>query len=194
MDSQHNISGSTEQHIAITIAEILIEVHSPLSVAELGIAEKFGTFLFTPDNPLDRVSLQWHKSDSPPAPCGELIYDPGSIWKMYRDGEQFYAAMNYADDDSGKVAYELQNSNTVNLADCQYFTTNALQVKGELSKDYSGLDSFVILMNVGGACELYHNGEAFQLNEMEAILLPASLNNITIKSEEEVKLLEVYVK
>ena len=99
MDSQHNCPISQE-FFTITIAEILIEVQSPLSAAELGIAEQFGTFLGAPDNPLARVSLQWQESNSAPAPCGELIYDPGSIWKMYRDGEQFYAAMTYADDDS----------------------------------------------------------------------------------------------
>ena len=99
MDSQHNSPISPESFF-INIAGILIEVQSPLSILELGIAEKFGSFLGVPDNPLAQVSLQWQKSNSTPTPCGKLIYDPGSIWKMYRDGEQFYAAMTYADDDS----------------------------------------------------------------------------------------------
>jgi len=46
------------------------------------------------------VSLQWQESNSAPTPCGELIYDPGSIWKMYRDDGHFYAAMAYPFDDS----------------------------------------------------------------------------------------------
>jgi len=100
MNIQHNNSGSPEHCIAITIAEILFEVQSPLSAVELGIAEKFASFLGVPENPLARVALRWRESNNAPAPCGELIYNPGSIWKMYRDGEHFYAAMTYGDDKS----------------------------------------------------------------------------------------------
>jgi hypothetical protein len=99
MDNQHN-SPISHESFTITIADIVIEVQSPISAAELGIAEKFATFFGVPDNPLARVSLQWKESNSAPEPRGELIYDPGSIWKMYRDDEQFYAAMSYPFDDS----------------------------------------------------------------------------------------------
>lgn len=95
MESQQEISGLPEQRIAITLAEILIEVQSPLSVDELGIAEKFASFFGVPENPLSRISLRWQESNRAPVPCGELIYNPGSIWKMYRDGGQFYAEMSY---------------------------------------------------------------------------------------------------
>lgn len=110
MDSQRNTPISTES-FTINIAEILIEVCSPLSAVELGIAEKFGSFFGAPDNPLARVSLRWQESNNAPAPCGELIYDPGSIWKMYRDGDQFYAAMTYADNDSKPETYSVLRAN-----------------------------------------------------------------------------------
>lgn len=110
MDNQHNIPISSESFI-INIADILIEVHSPLSASGLGLNKNFDSFLGTSANPLARVSLRWQESNSAPTPCGELIYDPGMIWKMYRDGEQFYAAMNYADGDSNPQTKSVLRAN-----------------------------------------------------------------------------------
>ena len=85
-------------NISIRIANILIELTSPLSAAELGIEERLGPFFGASDNPIARVSLRWEERDGAPSPCGELIYDPGSIWRMYRAGEAFYAAISYQDE------------------------------------------------------------------------------------------------
>jgi len=87
-------------NIAVTIAGILVNVRSSLSAAELGIEERLGPFFGVPRSPLCRVSLLWQESAGAPVPQGELIYDPGSIWRMYRAGEEYYAAMSYADKDA----------------------------------------------------------------------------------------------
>jgi hypothetical protein len=83
--------------IPIRIANILIELTSPLSTAELGIEQRLGPFRAAGalDNPIARVSLYWEESDGTPSSYGELIYDPGSLWRMYRAGEECYAAINY---------------------------------------------------------------------------------------------------
>ena len=83
--------------IPIRIADMLIELTSPLSAAELGIEESLGPFRAAgvSKSPLARVALRWEDSASAPAPRGELIYDPGSIWKMYRTGSDFFAAIAY---------------------------------------------------------------------------------------------------
>lgn len=84
-------------NIPIRIADILIELTSPLSAAELGIEGRLGPFRTpgTPETPLARVALRWEDSEGVPAPRGDLIYDPGSIWKMYREGPDCYAALTY---------------------------------------------------------------------------------------------------
>lgn len=53
-----------------------------------------------------------------------------------------------------KVNYELEQNKTSNLVDCDFFTTNNIfEVKSELDKDHSNLDSIVILMFIEGtAC------------------------------------------
>ena len=83
--------------ISICIADLLIELTSPLSVAELGIEERLGPFFAadTDKKPQACVSLRWQESEHPPAPQGELIYDPGSIWTMHREGADYYAALTY---------------------------------------------------------------------------------------------------
>lgn len=84
--------------IPIGIGGLLIELFSPLSAAELGIEERLEGFFGAPEKSLGRVALRWEESLRPPLPCGELVYDPGSIWKMYRAGEDCCAALTYESD------------------------------------------------------------------------------------------------
>jgi hypothetical protein len=81
--------------IPVVIADILVELSSPLSAAELGIEGRLGPFLGPTEDPLARVALRWEGSDGAPVPHGELIYDPGSIWKMYRAGDEYDAVLAY---------------------------------------------------------------------------------------------------
>ncbi|WPD24688.1 MAG: hypothetical protein SD837_09015 [Candidatus Electrothrix scaldis] len=87
----------TLHRIPIRIAGIQIELTSPLSIAELGIEERLGPFFVAnkKEKPLVSVSLFWQESAEPPAPCGDLIYDPGSIWTMHREGTDCYATLRY---------------------------------------------------------------------------------------------------
>ncbi len=88
---------SNLHNIPISIANIAIELTSPLSAGELGIERRLGPFraVGAADHPLARVALRWEESSHPPAPRGDLIFDPGSIWKMYRAGPDCYAALAY---------------------------------------------------------------------------------------------------
>lgn len=88
MSQMHNIS--------ITIADIQIEVQSPLSVADLGIEDRLEPFFGMLDKPIARISLIWEENQCAPVPpISDLVYDPGSIWRMYRSEEAFYAAISY---------------------------------------------------------------------------------------------------
>ncbi len=81
---------------------------------------------------------------------------------------------------------------TVPVVDCQYFATNLLQLQGEMQKDYSNLDSFVILMPLEGKFSLtWENGAVF-VKQGECILIPNLIKKVSIRAEEYCKLLEVY--
>lgn len=102
-------------------------------------------------------------------------------------------AMDYQDDESGKVNYERKLNESVNLASCKYFTTNLLELNTKVMKDYSELDSFVILMNVGGECTVNYKDQSLTLGTMESALIPACINQIEIDTNSNAKLLEVYI-
>jgi hypothetical protein len=80
---------------SFTIADIQIDVKGRLTPAEMGIEERYGPFMGAPEDPVGRINLRWEETDSQPLPSGELIYDPGSIWRMYRDGDEYCAAISY---------------------------------------------------------------------------------------------------
>jgi hypothetical protein len=103
---------SNLHNLPITLANILIELTSPLPAAELGIEGRLGPFFGSPENPLARVALCWEESTNAPAPRGELIYDPGSIWKMYRAGQDYYAALTYQSEGRAAQAQSMLRANS----------------------------------------------------------------------------------
>ncbi|MDF1515909.1 MAG: hypothetical protein P1S60_19025 [Anaerolineae bacterium] len=83
--------------IDIHIADIHIQLTSPLSAADLGIERRFRPFMgtgVTTESPAN-VALRWQESHHAIMPNGELIYDPKSVWKMYFDGACYNALMTY---------------------------------------------------------------------------------------------------
>ncbi len=101
--------------------------------------------------------------------------------------------IDFMDNESGKVSYKDKINETINLAKCQYFTTNKLNVNKAINRNYSCIDSFVILINVATDCRVEFDGQEYVLNALEALLIPACLNEITIKGDN-IQLLETYVE
>ena len=81
-----------------------------------------------------------------------------------------------------KTNYETLTNTSNQLVHSPYFKTNFIKVTGELNKDYSTLDSFVIYMCTNGTLEIKSNKNTYTLNIGETILLPAILNTIKITS------------
>ncbi|MDR1678982.1 MAG: class I mannose-6-phosphate isomerase [Prevotellaceae bacterium] len=70
-----------------------------------------------------------------------------------------------------------------------YFNVNKLSFLGEITRDYSDLDSFVVLMCVNGKVEI---GD-LKIAKGETMLIPAILANITLKAKKKTEILEVWV-
>ena len=91
-----------------------------------------------------------------------------------------------------KSPYEDVINKTVPVVDSPYFTTNLLHLNGEMAKDYSELDSFVLLMPVEGKFMLeWENGSVF-VDTCEVVLIPNVIEKVNIKAQGDCKLLEVY--
>jgi hypothetical protein len=100
-------------NIPIRIADILVELTSPLSAGELGIERWLGPYraVGAPEKALARLALRWEECENAPVPPGDLIYDPGSIWTMYRAGPDCYAALTYHGEGHAALAHSVLRAN-----------------------------------------------------------------------------------
>jgi mannose-6-phosphate isomerase len=117
---------------------------------------------------------------------------------MYRELHipQSLFTLNYKHEDNYRTEYERDKKDaTVKMVECPYFTTNFINLeKGmALAKDYSELDSFVILMSVGGSFTLKYDGGEEIVYIGECILIPNIINKVEIKALEDCKILETYI-
>ena len=105
---------------------------------------------------------------------------------------QSVEAIDFAIPDQYKIEVQDVMNKTVPVVDCQYFVTNLLQLQGEMEKDYSNLDSFVILLCTEGNFSLvWENGAVF-VKQGECVLIPNIIKKVSIRAERYCKLLEVY--
>ena len=102
-------------------------------------------------------------------------------------------AIDFEKKDDYKLEYEHKVNSSSEIASCAYFTTNFLPVKGEIEKNYSQLDSFVILMCVEGGAKISLEDTAENIKKGETILIPASAERLMIDSEY-AELLEIYIE
>ena len=101
-------------------------------------------------------------------------------------------AIDYKLHDIYKTSYTLKENESSELVYSPYFKTNIIQLKGTINKDYSSLDSFVIYMCVEGNAEIKCGHQTYQLNLGQTMLLPATIENIELVSNN-AKLLEVFL-
>ncbi len=93
-----------------------------------------------------------------------------------------------------RTPYTPKVNEPVELVACPYFTTSLYDLTEELTRDYSGLDSFIIYICVEGSCRLKDNeGNEATLQAGESLLLPAKLQEVTVTPCGHVKFLETYV-
>lgn len=103
-------------------------------------------------------------------------------------------AINYEVLDDYRTDYEPTPNEPVELVACPYFTTSIYDMTEDITCDYSELDSFIIFICIEGSCKLIDD----QKNEIsmqagETVLLPATTQEVTIRPDGKVKLLETYV-
>jgi len=96
--------------------------------------------------------------------------------------------------DKLKTDYSELKNQSAQIVECEYFTTNIISAQGKINRDFGLLDSFIIYMCVEGNIILKYNGSDLSVAKGETVLVPAIMEGITLESEKESKLLEVYIK
>ena len=91
-----------------------------------------------------------------------------------------------------KTQYKKEENVSNELVYSPYFKTNFLNITKSITKDYTTLDSFVIYMCVSGGLEVVYNEKSYILKTGETILLPASIDAVTIQTSG-AEVLEVYL-
>lgn len=108
--------------------------------------------------------------------------------------EEALQAIDYSAKESYQTAYTKVQNTSSEIVSCPYFTTNVLPLRGKIALNHSDKDSFVIYMCVEGEVELIYKNQTESLKMGETILVPASIKELEISSEENSELLEVYIK
>jgi mannose-6-phosphate isomerase len=108
--------------------------------------------------------------------------------------EEAIDAIDYSAKDSYKTMYYKKENASSEIVSCQYFTTNVLPIKGEVSINHQEKDSFVIYMCVEGSVIFQYENQTEKLKTGETILVPACIKNIKIIADQASELLEVYIK
>lgn len=101
-------------------------------------------------------------------------------------------ALDFTKHQSYRTEYQPEFNKTVPLVESTYFNTNVINFGTPVVKDYSGLDSFVILQCAAGKCTIDFEGGTETLKAGEVILIPAILERIQIVPVVETKILEIY--
>jgi hypothetical protein len=81
----------------LSIAGISITIQGALSGAEMGLLDRYGPFLARDHKGDCSVLVRWREGDASQAPPGVLAYDPGDLWRVYKDSdnETIYVPIQY---------------------------------------------------------------------------------------------------
>lgn len=108
--------------------------------------------------------------------------------------------LDYSASDGSKLTGPLAvMDGAVNLLRTPYFTTNILTLSQSAQRDYAPLDSFVAYMCVDGECTIKAldcdtPDNTVALRTGEAVLVPASINDIVLTPAGRCQLIETYVE
>ena len=77
-----------------------------------------------------------------------------------------------------RTAYEARKDADVPLVSCEYFTTSVIDLTAPLTKDLSGLDSFLIVMCLEGGGTLRTGSESMEIAADSCVLVPACADSV----------------
>ncbi|PKP52422.1 MAG: mannose-6-phosphate isomerase [Bacteroidetes bacterium HGW-Bacteroidetes-1] len=107
--------------------------------------------------------------------------------------EEALDAIDFSMQKNYKTPYHIHENKTEKLVASEFFTTNIVELTQSLQKDYEELDSFVLLMCIEGSFELKWEDLSLTANAGETILLPNSIEKVSLIPKTSAKLLEVFI-
>jgi mannose-6-phosphate isomerase len=120
----------------------------------------------------------------------DRVTDSGESRELHTD--LALEAIDLSNDKDFKINYTAKVNQASELFHNQYFKTNIIALDSKITRDYSTMDSFVILMGVEGKSMVVTDGNQEVLEQGETLLVPACITKISIESQN-AKILEVSV-
>ena len=108
--------------------------------------------------------------------------DPKTKEKRALHNDLALDAIDFQVHDNYKTEYTAKTNASSKLVHSPYFKTNIIKVRGEVEKNYSNNDSFVIYICVSGTLELEFSGDIYTIKKGETLLLPAAINTVKLIS------------
>jgi mannose-6-phosphate isomerase len=106
--------------------------------------------------------------------------------------EEALDAIDFSAQENYTTGYKKEWNKSVNIVDCQYFTTNILAIDEKMPIDNSSKDSFVIYMCVSGeGVKFKSDNFEVSLSYGESILMPALVSRFKIIPLASSELLEI---
>lgn len=113
--------------------------------------------------------------------------------------EKAFRALDFDDCNGDCLQPERRSEVEKKIAECDEFSVNLLESEARIDRDYSELDSFVIMIAIKGDVELENRREdgtqtTLPMREGEVVLLPATARSLSVTPHGPAKLLEVYIR
>ncbi|MBP1665071.1 MAG: mannose-6-phosphate isomerase, type 1 [Bacteroidetes bacterium] len=103
--------------------------------------------------------------------------------------------INFSASKSPKTPYTLKtNADPQLLVNCEYFTTNILELDKPRRMQHVPDGTFAAYMCLEGSMEISGGTSNVQVQKGETVLIPAGMDIATFISEGKVRLLEVYIR
>lgn len=94
-----------------------------------------------------------------------------------------------------KTEYKSKKNQATPIVSSNYFETHLIELDAPFQRDYSAVDSFVILICTAGSCNIKTSSDvAFVLSQGETMLIPAEIQNLIITPLQSCKIVETYAK
>ena len=120
----------------------------------------------------------------------DRVDDKGNKRELHT--EEALAALDYEVYPEYKSVYEKKLNEPVHVVSCPYFSTNILEFNQTVTRDYS-FDSFVIHVCVQGSYTLKYGNESLLVKLGDCILIPASIDKVSLDTQTGFKILETYI-
>ena len=91
-----------------------------------------------------------------------------------------------------KTLYNKEEEDSL-LVKCNYFTAHRLLLNDTTIRDYSSIDSFVILMFLEGSGVIEYSDNSFSYVKGDTFLIPAMVEGLSVRPDLTSKLLEVFI-